>query len=94
MTLFQEKCISECMTFFQSIGLHAAFNKAAGREEEYYITSITADSTVVDVYIYVDEAGVMVNKTDWLSCERPDFDSDTELISALIHKISEVLSKV
>ena len=84
MTDFQKLCIEECDKLFLSKGYNVTFEKIIGKKETYYIGYLRL-SNEFEIYIYDDEAGLGINKTEWMHCERPDYESDEELIAGFIN---------
>lgn len=62
-----------------------------GRKETYFIVQFPWGADTVELFIYVNEAGVMVNGKDWTIFEAPDFDSDDLLIEAYVEHVANIL---
>lgn len=88
MTEFQGKCIDAVLVFVKNI-IHdkVSFNEIRGKKENYFVGKVNHPPYIVDIYVYLNEAGFGVEGKDWIICERPDYDSDADLIAALIEKL-------
>ncbi len=88
MTEFQRKCIDAVLAFVENL-IHdkISFHEIRGEKENYFVGKVPHPSHVVDIYIYLDEAGFGVEGKDWIICERSDYDSDADLIDSLIDKL-------
>ena len=87
MNDFQEKCKTLVDRVLKKKGLRASFAEA-GKNERYLVAQFRSPTQKYEVYIYENEAGLMVGN-DWLICEQPDFVSADELIAALGRMLSE-----
>jgi hypothetical protein len=91
-TVFQKKCISRVQDLFSSHCLDKiAFTKIIGRKETFYKADFDRDSEKFEVYIYLDEAGVMRNQKKWYICEVADYKTEDDLIDDFIKKIESFL---
>ena len=68
------------------------FREMSGKTESYLVAQIPIEDQHAEIYVYNDETGLMVNK-QWFVCERPDFQSDKELIRAFSEMLSEKLTR-
>jgi hypothetical protein len=63
-----------------------------GKRESYNIVQFVRGEDTVELFIYVNEAGIMVNANDWTIFEAPDFESEEELIEAYAQHLRTLLS--
>jgi hypothetical protein len=63
------------------------FKKVVGQKETFFQGQIDN----IDIYIYSDEAGFMINNKDWVICEKPDYSSQEELINNFLLKLRKQL---
>lgn len=93
MTPFQSKCINACRSILEAeLGLpDVIFAETVGKRETYYKFAFRQARYMIEIYIYIDEAGFMIDGHDWRICERPDYSSDEELITAFTSKLKNVI---
>jgi hypothetical protein len=85
--------MERCKEVMQEGGFaHIEFQEVVGKSEAYYKADVQAGKKKVEIFVYDDEAGVMVDGHDWTPCERPDYDSDAELVEAFANKLAEKLA--
>lgn len=102
MTDFQTKCIAACQRFFQGLRLDLRFREELekrrlfnlGRREKFFVGKVALGPHAIEVFVYVDEAGFMVDDKRWYICERPDFDSDEQLIEELMGILLKCISEL
>lgn len=88
-TDFQKKCMQDTIILVKRItGKQIDFKKTIGRKETFYQGQIND----VDIYIYSDEAGFMLNNKDWVICEKPDYDSQEELMKDFLSRLNVQIS--
>ena len=93
MTDFQTKCIDACQRFSQVMRLELGFQEVFGkrnlfgRRERMFVGKVLRGAHSVEIFVYVDEAGFMVDDKRWFICERSDFDSDEQLINGFLGKL-------
>lgn len=94
MNQFQLTCVERCRSLLaRTPGLdYRDFEELAGKKESYLKLRI-ADrrNCLIEVYVYLNEAGYMVNEKEWTAFERPDYPSDEALINAFIGGLQELL---
>jgi len=93
MNTFQIKCWNSCKELLEKFSV--SFEeplRVHGKSEDYYVIKFFINENSIELFMYVNEAGIMVNENDWSIVESPDFDSDDELIDALNKNLSGLLS--
>jgi hypothetical protein len=92
MTDFSEKCIRVLCLALSEIGQSdTQFKLIHGKKEDYWSAKLAKNDSTVDLYIYEDEAGCMIGEKEWSIFERPDFDSDDELIQAYVSHVMQLM---
>lgn len=91
---FQEACMRKAVKILEEAGLPARFERVDGEHEAYYRVAGTVGTQTMEVYVYRDEAGFMVNGQEWTICERPDYDGDDALIEAFLEKLQGRIQKL
>ncbi len=94
MNKFQEKCWSGCERLLSDA--HMPFTgpiRIDGKRETYFIVQFLLNADAVELFVYVNEAGVMINAKDWTVFETPDFESGDLLIDAYQKHVAQLLSK-
>jgi len=77
--------------WLRSRGSTATFEEIRGRRERYWKSApIPLRNHRAEIFIYEDEAGVMVDGTHWMICERPDFDSEEALTEAFLRVLADI----
>lgn len=94
MNEFQRKCIDAVVSFFKNTA-HGkiCFQEIRGENENYFVGKASLMLYAVDIYVYCDEAGFGVEGKDWIICERADYDTDADLIAALMEKLKTYLKQ-
>jgi hypothetical protein len=65
-----------------------AFERIEGRRETYYKATLGGASQAVEIFVYTDEAGFMVDGRDWRIFERPDFASEEDLLENFLDALT------
>jgi hypothetical protein len=86
MNDFQSKCINKCKDVIRDI----QFVEIIGKSETYYKADINHNNQFLEIYVYNDEAGVMIDKENWTIFEKPDYDSPDELIKSFIEHLTKI----
>jgi hypothetical protein len=89
MTEFQNRCLERCRAFLRDdLGLpQVTFKEIIGKHETYYKYDFSNAGQKIELYVYYDEAGFMIDGHDWTICERPDYPHDERLIDSFIEKL-------
>jgi hypothetical protein len=91
MTNFQHNLIEKSKPILKDIsGQEIEFQEITGKKEFYFKTSLKIGKTLVDIYIYKDEAGYMLNSKDWIMFEKPDYQDENELIQSFINNLESL----
>ncbi len=92
MTEFQGRCLEKVKQLLHDKGLadKLVFQEIQGRHEQYLLAEQTLGKTKYQIYIYADEAGLMV-LDKWSICERPAFTDELVLIQAFCQLLAEKL---
>jgi len=90
---FQNVCIAECQDLLKkNMGIeNLNFEQVVGRNELFYKASLNLNKNDIDIYIYSDEAGIMIDGNNWIIFERPDYSNDENLIKSFLEKMSEIV---
>ena len=91
---FQEACLTETVRLLEEAGLPARFERVEGKRESYYRAPLSVRGQSLEVYVYRDEAGFMVNGSEWTICERPDYDGEDALIEAFLQKLRGTIRRL
>lgn len=92
MNEFQRNCIAEILVLFKELKIpEPLFKEIEGRSEQYYLARAVSDGRSLDIYVYEDEVGMMVDEK-WTVCEKPDSRSFQELIKQFSGILRETLS--
>lgn len=93
MNAFQEKCSRLCEQLLRKATTQ--FSKPIrvdGKRETYFIIQFSLNTgRVVELFIYANEAGVMIDGKEWTIFEAPDFDSEDALIAAYAAHVEKLL---
>ena len=93
MNSFQKKCSQRCEQLLRQANVQ--FSKPIrvdGRRETYFIIQFSLNSgNVVELFIYANEAGAMIDGKEWTIFEAPDFDSEEALIAAYAEHVAGLL---
>lgn len=91
LSAFQSKCFRLVEDLLLRHG-HDISHDIGGERETYLVLPANLDSVTVRIYVYEDEAGYFLDD-DWRIWERPDYDSDDELIRAFLADLERVISQ-
>ena len=91
VTRFQEDCKDHAEAVIQGFSRIESrpFVLMKGREEDYLYADLRYDKRLIEVYIYEDEAGYMINGKRWRIFEKPDFSGPEELMHAFSAALRE-----
>lgn len=93
MERFSERCICALAEALRSYRLSPIeFESVQGKYEQYQYASIIQKDLLIELYVYVDEAGCKLNKSDWKIFEKWDFSDDNELIQKFVAYVILVLT--
>lgn len=93
-TRFQEIVVEKCKSLLIKYFKDDISFTQEGRDELYYHAKISLVDSVIDIYIYEDEAGYMLNNKDWKIFERPDYKSVDILIGEFLDQLEQTIMKV
>lgn len=93
MTNFQKKCIKEVIYTLAEYGLGEVHPQLRGNKEKYYLISLDLGKSKIELYVYEDEAGIMLEDNRWIIFEKPDYKSDDKLINDFIVKLKGLLQE-
>jgi hypothetical protein len=68
------------------------FQEVVGKRETYLKATAKAPRQVVEIYIYEDEAGYLLEGGEWTIFEKPDYSSSGELIETFLASLREKLA--
>ena len=89
ITDFQKGCTQRVKSLIQEVtGKKIDFKEVIGRKETFYQFQFNN----IDIYVYSDEAGFMLNNKDWVICEKPDYDSQEELMKDFLSRLRNQIS--
>jgi len=93
ITRFQERCLGECRNIFRQIRVlrYGDFEKIVGKTETYFKATAEGPNHALEVYVYQDEAGYMLDGKRWTIFEKPDYRSENELLEAFLKSLREKL---
>ena len=92
MNQFQKMCWRQCKKLLEKV--RCSFTgpiPVQGKRETYVIVQFEFGSDRVELFIYVDEAGIMINGKSWRIFERADYRTEDELITAYAKHLSLLL---
>lgn len=94
MTTFSEQCIRAVNEETNSHGLPPfEFKLVKGRKENYWRASSVHRKPLIEIYIYKDEAGYMLDGKRWIVFEHPDFSTERELIQIFVASVIGEMTK-
>ena len=94
ITHFQKECIEKTKSLVQEItGKQINFVEVIGRKERFYQCQLKNDDENIDIYIYLDEAGFMLDNKEWIICEKPDYFSPEELMRDFLSRLKKQIIK-
>ena len=93
---FQEQCLKGCRDVFRQISVlrYGDFEKIAGKTETYFKATAEGRDHALEIYVYQDEAGYMLDGKRWTIFERPDYGSGNELLEAFLKSLREKLADI
>lgn len=68
------------------------FQEVVGRSETYLKATAKAPQHIVEIYIYEDEAGYLLEGGEWTIYEKPDYSSSGELLETFLTGLREELT--
>lgn len=82
---FEERCKVRVQAVCAELGLKILrdFERILGETEDYWTAVVLAKGISIEVFVYNDEAGLMLPDDNWHPFERPDYRGDEDLIRAL-----------
>lgn len=93
MTGFSERCIAALTKEMASHRLKPIdFELVHGKHEAYECARVVQKDQLVELYVYMDEAGCKLNKRDWTIFEKWDFSDDSDLIREFVAHVIRVLT--
>ena len=88
---FQRKCIEATERRMDAVGLKVVFDYFEGNTESYYKATTKTDARALEMFVYTDEAGFMINGTEWHVFEKPDYPNEEELIGRFLADLGRFL---
>jgi hypothetical protein len=93
MNDFQARCWERCHDILQREGIsYIGPTQIDGKRESYYLVQLEREDTTIELYIYVNEAGTMLNRKQWRIFEAPDFADEKQLIDAFVGHVQQLVS--
>jgi|SRR5215470_156176 len=94
ITEFQERCLEECRNIFTQISAlrYRDFEKIVGKRETYFKATAEGPNHALEIYVYQDEAGYMLDGKRWTIFEKPDYRSESELLGAFLNGLRDKLA--
>lgn len=90
---FPERCIGALANALASYRLPPVeFSVVQGAREEYWYAQVLQKDLLVELYVYLDEAGCALNKDEWKIFEKWDFSDDNDLIREFVVYVISVLA--
>jgi len=94
MTNFPEQCIRAVNEAAVSSGLPPfEFKLVEGRKENYWRAAPSHERPFIELYVYADEAGYMLDGKRWIIFECPDFSTEQELIQKFVSSVIGEVAK-
>lgn len=94
MTKFEYQCIQAINDAVVSSGLSPFdFELVEGKKENYWHTKPYQKNPSIELYVYSNEAGYMLNGSEWTIFERPDFPGEQELIQSFVASVLGQITK-
>jgi hypothetical protein len=92
-TSFPKRCIDTLAKALASYRLPPIeFVAVQGRHEKYWYAKAVQKDLLVELYVYMDEAGCALNKAGWKIFEKWDFSDNNDLIRAFVAYVINVLT--
>lgn len=93
MNEFQKHCWSACKQRLDEADWeYTGPIQVDGNRETYFIVQLSQTEETIELFIYTDEAGVMIRGKEWTIFEAPDFDNENELIAAVAGHVDSLVS--
>jgi len=93
MISFSERCIAALTKEIGSRRLKPIeFESVHGRHEAYEYARIVQKNSLVELYVYTDEAGCKLNRSDWTIFEKWDFSDENDLIRQFVDYVIKLLT--
>ena len=70
---------------------HIGFHEVVGKRETYLKATVKAPQDVLEIYLYEDEAGYLLESGEWIIFEKPDHSSSAELLNAFLTRLRKNL---
>jgi hypothetical protein len=94
MTIFSEQCIQAVNSAVISSGFSPFdFELVQGKKEDYWHSKPSQEKPFLELYVYTNEAGYMLNGSVWIIFERPDFATEQELIHRFVGAVIDKLAR-
>jgi hypothetical protein len=94
MTTFSEQCIGAVNEAAVTQGFPPfEFKLVEGRKENYWRAAPFHEKPFIELYVYEDEAGYMLDGKEWIIFERPDFSTEQELIQQFVASVIDEVTK-
>ena len=92
MTNFQSRCIQKFRDLFEELPKvrYDQFEEIIGKRETYFKAVVKKKKKVVEIYIYKDEAGYMLEQ-EWNIFEKADYASEEELLQQFLAALRKAL---
>lgn len=93
LTDFQKSLLQDVENILRSLPdlEWGGFQEVVGKRETYLKATTKAPSHVVEIYIYEDEVGYLLEGGEWTIFEKPDYSSPIELVRAFLSSLREKL---
>ncbi|OGW51435.1 MAG: hypothetical protein A2V62_03355 [Nitrospirae bacterium RBG_19FT_COMBO_58_9] len=94
LTNFQRDALHEVQNLFASTpNLElSSFQEVVGKKETYLKATVKAAQHILEVYLYEDEAGYLLEGGEWTIFEKPDYSTSSELLGAFLASLNDKLS--
>lgn len=93
MNDFQARCWSQCEDVLRHLKIaYEEPRRVDGKRETYFSVQLSVGGDAFELFIYSNEAGLMINSTQWTIFEAPDFDRPDQLIDAYTKYLAELLA--
>jgi hypothetical protein len=70
------------------------FEEKVGKSETFYKSTIKINNLIIELYVYLDEAGFMIDRQNWIIFERPDYSSEEQLIESFIERLAGTIRTI
>ena len=94
LTDFQKNALQEVENLLGSILRleRGIFQEVVGKRETYLKATVKAPQHVLEIYIYEDEAGYLLEGGEWTIFEKPDYSSSGELLGTFLASLRDKLA--